>query len=291
MEYVLITDSTVDLGYEYMEKNNVPFLTLCYIVGEKEYLYDMEKTTDIHKFYENMREGKEMAVTTQINTEEYKEYFKKYLNEGKDIIYLCFSSGLSGSFNSALNAEKELKQQYPHRKIAIIDSLAASMGQGLIIRDAVEKRDSGADFEELLNHIKTKIPQTNHWFTVDDLNHLYRGGRVSKTAAVLGTVLNIKPILNVDDEGHLIPREKVRGRKKALLGLVDKVKKYIVNSENQTILISHGDIVDDAVFVGNEIEKRMKIKGLYYSNIGPVIGAHSGPGTVAVFFFGKSKEI
>ncbi|MEG0875045.1 MAG: DegV family protein [Clostridiales bacterium] len=291
MEYVLITDSTVDLGYEYMEKNNVPFLTLCYIVGEKEYLYDMEKTTDIHKFYENMREGKEMAVTTQINTEEYKEYFKKYLNEGKDIIYLCFSSGLSGSFNSALNAEKELKQQYPHRKIAIIDSLAASMGQGLIIRDAVEKRDSGADFEELLNHIKTKIPQTNHWFTVDDLNHLYRGGRVSKTAAVLGTVLNIKPILNVDDEGHLIPREKVRGRKKALLGLVDKVKKYIVNSENQTILISHGDIVEDAVFVGNEIEKRMKIKGLYYSNIGPVIGAHSGPGTVAVFFFGKSKEI
>lgn len=291
MEYVLITDSTVDLGYEYMEKNNVPFLTLCYIVGEKEYLYDMEKTTDIHKFYENMREGKEMAVTTQINTEEYKEYFKKYLNEGKDIIYLCFSSGLSGSFNSALNAEKELKQQYPHRKIAIIDSLAASMGQGLIIRDAVEKRDSGADFEELLNHIKTKIPQTNHWFTVDDLNHLYRGGRVSKTAAVLGTVLNIKPILNVDDEGHLIPREKVRGRKKALLGLVDKVKKYIVNSENQTILISHGDIVDDAVFVGNEIEKRLKIKGLYYSNIGPVIGAHSGPGTVAVFFFGKSKEI
>ncbi|MEG2639654.1 MAG: DegV family protein, partial [Clostridiales bacterium] len=210
---------------------------------------------------------------------------------GKDIIYLCFSSGLSGSFNSALNAEKELKQQYPHRKIAIIDSLAASMGQGLIIRDAVEKRDSGADFEELLNHIKTKIPQTNHWFTVDDLNHLYRGGRVSKTAAVLGTVLNIKPILNVDDEGHLIPREKVRGRKKALLGLVDKVKKYIVNSENQTILISHGDIVEDAVFVGNEIEKRMKIKGLYYSNIGPVIGAHSGPGTVAVFFFGKSKEI
>ncbi|MEG2658993.1 MAG: DegV family protein [Clostridiales bacterium] len=291
MEYVLITDSTVDLGYEYMEKNNVPFLTLCYIVGEKEYLDDMEKTTDIHKFYENMREGKEMAVTTQINTEEYKEYFKKYLNEGKDIIYLCFSSGLSGSFNSALNAEKELKQQYPHRKIAIIDSLAASMGQGLIIRDAVEKRDSGADFEELLNHIKTKIPQTNHWFTVDDLNHLYRGGRVSKTAAVLGTVLNIKPILNVDDEGHLIPREKVRGRKKALLGLVDKVKKYIVNSENQTILISHGDIVEDAVFVGNEIEKRMKIKGLYYSNIGPVIGAHSGPGTVAVFFFGKSKEI
>ncbi|MEG2407063.1 MAG: DegV family protein [Clostridiales bacterium] len=291
MEYVLITDSTVDLGYEYMEKNNVPFLTLCYIVGEKEYLYDMEKTTDIHKFYENMREGKEMAVTTQINTEEYKEYFKKYLNEGKDIIYLCFSSGLSGSFNSALNAEKELKQQYPHRKIAIIDSLAASMGQGLIIRDAVEKRDSGADFEELLNHIKTKIPQTNHWFTVDDLNHLYRGGRVSKTAAVLGTVLNIKPILNVDNEGHLIPREKVRGRKKALLGLVDKVEKYIVNSENQTILISHGDIVDDAVFVGNEIEKRMKIKGLYYSNIGPVIGAHSGPGTVAVFFFGKSKEI
>ncbi|MEG1479334.1 MAG: DegV family protein, partial [Clostridiales bacterium] len=206
-------------------------------------------------------------------------------------IYLCFSSVLSGSFNSALNAEKELKQQYPHRKIAIIDSLAASMGQGLIIRDAVEKRDSGADFEELLNHIKTKIPQTNHWFTVDDLNHLYRGGRVSKTAAVLGTVLNIKPILNVDDEGHLIPREKVRGRKKALLGLVDKVKKYIVNSENQTILISHGDIVEDAVFVGNEIEKRMKIKGLYYSNIGPVIGAHSGPGTVAVFFFGKSKEI
>ncbi|MEE0775783.1 MAG: DegV family protein, partial [Bacillota bacterium] len=177
------------------------------------------------------------------------------------------------------------------RRVVVIDSLAASMGEGLLLWDAVEQRDNGAGFEELAAHIQNRVQQTNHWFTVDDLNHLYRGGRVSKTSAVLGTVLNIKPVLNVDEEGHLIPREKVRGRKKALLNLAEKVEKYIQNSEEQTILISHGDALEDAQFLAEEIARRIKVKGFYFSEIGPVIGAHSGPGTIAVFFFGESRAL
>lgn len=291
MNYVLISDSTTDLGYEYMEKNNVPFLSLTYTIGEEDHSDDMTRDTDIHQFYENMRNGAAIPVTAQINAEQYKAFFTPYLQEGKDVIYLCFSSGLSGSYFSALNAQEELRETFPERKIEIIDSKAASMGEGLLLWDAVEHRDEGMGFQELADHIKAQVPKTNHWFTVDDLNHLYRGGRVSKTSAVLGTVLNIKPVLHVDDEGHLIPVEKARGRKKALITLAEKLEKYIVNSQEQTILISHGDCEEDAKIVAEEVAKRVQVKGFYFSNIGPVIGAHSGPGTVAMFFFGKSKEL
>ncbi len=291
MSYILISDSTTDLGYEFMKNNNVPFLSLSYTIGDEAYNDDMAKNTDMHKFYEDMRNGAAIPVTTQINAEQYKAFFTPYLEAGQDVIYLCFSSGLSGSYTSAVNAQEELANKYPARKIEVIDSLAASMGEGLLLWDAVEKRDAGLGFTELVAHIRKQVPRTNHWFTVDDLNHLYRGGRVSKTSAVLGTVLNIKPILNVDDAGHLIPIEKVRGRKKALIALAEKVEKYIVDSEAQTILISHGDCEEEARFTGEEIAKRVKVKGFYYSTIGPVIGAHSGPGTIAVFFFGASKGI
>ncbi len=291
MSYILISDSTTDLGYEFMEKNEVPFLSLTYTIGDTDYLDDMNRTTDIHQFYDSMRNGAAIPVTTQINAEQYKSFFTPYLEAGKDIIYLCFSSGLSGSYLSALKAQDELKGLFPDRQIEVIDSLAASMGEGLLLWDAIEKRDAGYSFSQLAAHIKEQVPRTNHWFTVDDLNHLYRGGRVSKTSAVLGTVLSIKPVLNVDDAGHLIPIEKVRGRRKALLALADKTAKYIVNSDEQTILISHGDCESDAKFVGEEIAKRVKVRGFYYSQIGPVIGAHSGPGTVAVFFFGNSKKL
>lgn len=291
MSYILITDSTSDLGYEYMEKNNVPFLPLCYIVDDKEYLDDMGKTVNVHDFYENMRNQASLPVTAQINTEQYKEFFTPFLLEGKDIIYICFSSGLSGSYDNACFAREELLEQHPECKIEVIDSRAACMGEGLLVWDAVEHRDKGANFETLVERIRNRVPKTIHWFTVDDLNHLYRGGRVSKSAAFIGSVLNIKPVLHVDEAGHLIPVEKVRGRGKALKRLAEKVQENIVDSENQTILISHGDAYEDALVVQREVEKLVKVKGFYFSNIGPVIGAHSGPGTVAIFFFGNSKKI
>lgn len=291
MTYVLIGDSTTDLGYRYMRKHQVAFLPFNYTIKDQEFFDDMGENTDISLFYRNMKQGAAIPITAQVNVVQYKEFFQPYLQDEKDVIYLCFSSGLSGSFNSAQIAARELEAEFPDRKIAVIDSLAGSMGEGLLLWDAVEQRDQGADFETLVEHITKRVQQTNHWFTVDDLNHLYRGGRVSKTSAVLGTVLNIKPILNVDEEGHLIPREKVRGRKKALIHLAEKVKQYIVNSEEQTILISHGDALEDAQLLAEEIARRIKVKGFYFSQIGPVIGAHSGPGTIAVFFFGESRKL
>lgn len=291
MTYVLIGDSTTDLGYRYMRKHQVAFLPFNYTIKDQEFFDDMGENTDISLFYRNMKQGAAIPITAQVNVVQYKEFFQPYLQDEKDVIYLCFSSGLSGSFNSAQIAARELEAEFPDRKIAVIDSLAASMGEGLLLWDAVEQRDQGADFETLVEHITKRVQQTNHWFTVDDLNHLYRGGRVSKTSAVLGTVLNIKPILNVDEEGHLIPREKVRGRKKALIHLAEKVEQYIVNSEKQTILISHGDALEDAQLLAEEIARRIKVKGFYFSQIGPVIGAHSGPGTIAVFFFGESRKL
>ena len=291
MTYVLIGDSTTDLGYRYMRKHQVAFLPFNCTIKDQEFFDDMGENTDISLFYRNMKQGAAIPITAQVNVVQYKEFFQPYLQDEKDVIYLCFSSGLSGSFNSAQIAARELEAEFPDRKIAVIDSLAASMGEGLLLWDAVEQRDQGADFETLVEHITKRVQQTNHWFTVDDLNHLYRGGRVSKTSAVLGTVLNIKPILNVDEEGHLIPREKVRGRKKALIHLAEKVKQYIVNSEEQTILISHGDALEDAQLLAEEIARRIKVKGFYFSQIGPVIGAHSGPGTIAVFFFGESRKL
>ncbi len=291
MAYVLIGDSTTDLGYRFMEEHDIPFIRFNYFSGGEEFEDDMWEKTDPGAFYDRMRNDKEVPTTAQVNEASYELCFRPFLEKGLDIVFIGLSSGLTGSCDSARAAAKRLTDAHPERKIAIIDSKCASMGEGLLLYYALQKRNEGLPFQELVHFIEATIPNLCHWFTVDDLNHLYRGGRVSKTAAFVGSVLNVKPILNVDDAGKLIPREKVRGRKKSIQALAEKTKKWIVRPEEQVIFISHGDAKEDAEELAAEIRKSLPVRDVRIAPIGPVIGAHSGPGTIAIFFLGEGRQI
>ncbi|MEX1307112.1 MAG: DegV family protein [Eubacteriales bacterium] len=278
-----------DLPNEYLEKHELKPLNYKYYIDNVESKDDGFKSISAKDFYDKILAGKE-PVTSQVNASEYIELFSEYLDKGLDVLHIEFSSGLSGSFNSARIAVEELKEKYPDRKIVLIDSLCASLGYGLLINEAIKKKAEGKSIDEVAEYIEATKLKVNHWFTVDDLHHLKRGGRVSGAAAVIGTALQIKPVLNVDDEGHLIPQEKVRGRKKALSFLVDKMADKIVEPDGQDIFISHSFCVDDAEYVAGLIKERFpKINSMTINYIGPVIGSHTGVGTVALFFIGNSR--
>lgn len=288
-QFKLVTDSTADLPQEYLEKHDIGCLNLCYSIGGKTY-GGTGKELEPKKFYAMMREG-QMPSTSQVNPEEAKAYFTECLKENKEILYLAFSSGLSGTCNSVRIAAEELAEEYPDSKIVVIDSLCASLGEGLFVHKAVCMMEAGKNLEETAEWLNGHIQNLVHVFTVDDLNHLYRGGRVSKATAVVGTIAGIKPILHVDEEGHLIPIGKVRGRKKSLINLVDYMEKKMgqYKEQNDIVFISHGDAPEDAEFVKNEITSRFGIESFLINNIGPTIGAHSGPGTIALFFLGENR--
>ena len=237
-----------------------------------------------------MRTGS-MPTTSQVNPQSARALFEPYLKDGKDILHIAFSSGLSGTFNSCRIAAEELKEEYPKRRILVIDSLSASLGQGLLVYLAQNKKEKGSDIDEVAEWVETHKKNIVHLFTVDDLDHLYRGGRVSRTTAVLGGMLNIKPILHVDDEGKLIPIGKVRGRKKSLLELADLMDRKIGSYAKScnTIFISHGDCREDAEFLAKKIKEKYKITTELINDVGAVIGAHSGPGTMALFFLGDVR--
>lgn len=232
-----------------------------------------------------------MPTTSQVNPQQYRDYFTEFLKEDRNLLYISFSSGLSGSCGNAVLAADELMEENEGCRIVVVDSRCASMGEGLLVHKAVQMKKQGKSMEETAEYLNGLVPHLTHVFTVDDLNHLYRGGRVSRAAAVVGTIAGIKPILHVDDEGHLIPISKIRGRKKSLNALVDymeeKTKGY--PGKNDIIFISHGDALADAEYVKAEIEKRFGIKEFMINHIGPTIGAHSGPGTIALFFEGSSR--
>ena len=232
-----------------------------------------------------------MPTTSQINPEEAKEKLTEFLQIQKQIIHIAFSGGLSGTYNSVRLAAEELMEENPDCRITVIDSLAASMGEGLLVHKALEKQAEGLSYDEMVAWLEENKLHVCHYFTVDDLFHLYRGGRVSKTAAVLGTLVNIKPVLHVDNEGHLIPLSKVRGRRKSLNALVDNMEKQIgsFRSQNDIIFISHGDCYEDALYVKEQVQKRFGIDRFLINPVGPTIGAHSGPGTVALFFMGDAR--
>lgn len=288
-DFIIVTDSTTDLPDEYIAEHKIPIFHLSYtILGET---YKEEKQLPYKEFYDLMREGN-IPKTAQINPEEAKEKLAALLPESNKILYLAFSSGLSGSYNSGRLAAEEIMEENPDAKIVVIDTKCASMGEGLIVYKAVKMAEEGKSFEEVCNWCQEHVDNFTHIFTVDDLNHLFRGGRVSRTSAVVGTVLNIKPVLNVDYEGHLIPVAKERGRKKALMYLVDYMEKKMgsYKEENEDIiLISHGDCIEDALFVRDEINKRFGFNNFMINYIGPTIGSHAGPGTVALFFMGDER--
>ena len=284
----IITEVTCDLPQSYLEKNNIITMPLTYTLDGTEYDGTYENSLKPHDFYDKLRAGI-MAKTAQISPERAMGFFQTELEKGNDVIYIGFSSGLSGCYQSATIARSELMEQNPNAKIVCIDSRCASLGQGLLIDYAVQKIAQGVTIEELSKEIEDIKLNICHYFTVDDLNHLYRGGRVSKTAAVFGTMLGIKPVMYMDDEGKLIPIGKVRGRKTSLDELVKKMGTKLGEYKNPYVYISHGDAVEDATYVGKQVEKIYGIKPKFIEHVGPVIGSHSGPATIALFFIGTDR--
>lgn len=289
MEVVVITDSCCDLPIKWIKENKVEVMPIKVNINGIEVNDDLGQSLSYKEFYNKIRSA-EKASTSQVNSYEFEEVFEKYIKQGKKVIYLGFSSGLSGCINSAILARESLKEKYDDLDIEIIDSKCASLGLGAIVYYLVNILNENKDCKEAINWVENNKLKLNHWFTVDDLNHLKRGGRLSAAKAIVGTMLNVKPIMNVDDEGKLQPVEKVKGRKKSLKVLKDKLKSEIIDSENQTIFISHGDAIEEAEYLKELILSEVKVKDVVINNIGPAVGTHSGPGTIALFFLGEKRN-
>lgn len=285
-DYVILTDSSCDLPDDIVKKYQLKILQLDFIVeGEGSFHNDQ---ADIEKVYSKLRNGANIK-TSAANISQASEAIEALFNQKKDILYLGFSSGLSSTYQTVYMAGQELMEEYPERKMISVDTLAASMGQGLLVYKACQAKDSGKSLEENAQYIEEIKLKLCHWFTVDDLFFLKRGGRISGVTATVGTMLSIKPILHVDDEGHLINVSKVRGRKAAITELANRMEKLAVHPKDQDIFISHGDCIEDAEKLASIIKERFGNDRITISYVGPVIGAHSGPGTLALFFLGEHR--
>lgn len=285
--YIISTDCMADLPADFIEAHHLSVHPLYYQIGDQTY-NALEGILSEAEFYAKMRNG-EMPTTMASNPEYIEQSFSQNIAEGYDILHISFSSALSSSYNNTAVTAKAMIEQHPDTKIIVIDSLSASLGQGLLIYYACKKKEEGASIEELAEYIESIKLNICHQFTVDDLFHLHRGGRVSKATAIIGTIANIKPVLHVDNEGRLINISKIRGRKRSLITLVDNMEKVIEGYENPIVFISHGDCLEDALFVKQQIEERFGIHEFLINYVGSTIGAHSGPGTVALFFMGRER--
>ena len=285
-DFIISTDSTADLPAEYIKEHNLFIHPLYYNLDGEIYGGDKDLTPEV--FYERMRNGL-MPTTMATNPDFINNAYKKQLEAGLDILHISFSSALSGSHSNASVAAREIMDEYPDAKIVVIDSLCASMGQGLLVHYAVMMKEAGKSMDEIVAWVNENKLHLCHQFTVDDLHHLQRGGRVSKAAAIIGTLINVKPVLHVDNEGKLTPLSNVRGRKKALTTLVDNMANKIEGYKNDVVFISHGDCLEDAQFVADLIKERFGITNFIINYVCPTIGAHSGPGTVALFFMGNER--
>ena len=284
--YQILTDSGCDLDKKTLQElqvNSVPLL-----VNFRGQTLEDSVDEGIEDIYEGLRAG-EVASTSAVNPEGWKTAMEKTLAEGQDLLVLTFSSGLSTTYQSAVIAADELAEQYPQRQIRVVDSLCASLGQGLLLWYACKKRDAGASLEELADWLKGNRLNLCHWFTVDDLMYLKRGGRVSAATALVGTMLQIKPVLHVDDEGHLINVSKARGRKASIEALAAKIGTLGIPDANDTVFICHGDCIEDAKLLEKIVKEKYGVKEVYIGYTGAVIGSHSGPGTLALFFLGEHR--
>ena len=287
--YKLFTDVMCDLPLDYVNAHGLEVIPLSVLIDGQDYVLAADPAgagcIEPGAFYQRLRAGAD-AKSAQASAEKIVEMMRPYLAQGQDILYIAFSSGLSGTCESGLAAREQLQAEFPERKIVVIDSLCASLGEGLLVSLAVEKMEAGQSIEEVAAFVEAIKLNVHHWFTVDDLNFLKRGGRVSGAAALLGTMLSIKPVLNVDDAGHLIPKEKQQGRKRALKALVDHMKDNCNDPTKYPITLSHGDALEDAQFVEKLIREQFGASVNIINFVNPVIGCHSGPGTIALFFVG-----
>ena len=290
MSTVIFTDSCCDLPLEFIRENNIELISLRVKYESEDLPDDLGQSIKYEDFYNKIKSGV-IPTTSQANAYYFEEEFRKHSKLNKSIIYIGFSSALSGCVNSARIAKEIIEEEIPQADITVIDSKSASLGLGLLVYNAAEMIKEGKTKEEIVKWIEENKLKVNHWFTVDDLNHLKRGGRISGTVAIVGTMLNIKPIMHVDTEGRLIPVTKVKGRKKSIKELFERLKEHIVNPEEQTIFISHGDCLEEAEVLRDLILSQYKVKDCIINYVGPVIGSHSGPGTIALFFVGNNREL
>lgn len=288
-EYIILTDSSCDLSQEMVEELDLHVLPLSFIIRNTTMKdYPDHRDMSSKEFYQLIREG-EMPTTSAVNTQQYIDYLTPMLEAGKDVLILSFSSGLSATYQSSAIAAEELRGQFPERKIVAVDTLCASAGQGMLVWYACKKRLAGESLEAVQSWVEDNKMKMCHWVTVNDLMHLKRGGRISAATAVVGTMLQIKPIIHVDDEGKLDTVEKARGRKAALDFLVKKVVDTAIDPAEQTIFFSHSDCREDVEYMAAQVKEKCGVKDVKICDIGPVIGSHTGPGCAVVFFFGQPR--
>lgn len=285
-DYKIITDSGCDLPKQMLSELNVQAVPL--FVNFRGATLEDSVDEGIHDIYDAMRNG-ETATTSAINPARWAEAMESVLANGQDVLAIVFSSGLSTTYQSAVIAADELKDKYPDRKIRVVDSLCASLGQGMLIWYVCKKKAEGLSIEELATWVEENRLNLCHWFTVDDLAYLKRGGRISATTALVGTMLKIKPVLHMDDEGHLCNVSKVRGRKASIQALVEKAAQLGAGFDNSTMFICHGDCIEDAQYLRDLAMEKLGAKEIFIGCIGAVIGSHSGPGTLALFFMGEHR--
>ncbi|MCL2501140.1 MAG: DegV family protein [Defluviitaleaceae bacterium] len=288
--YVIITDSTTDLPQSKAEEWGVEIIPYIFNLDGKEYFNYLDwREMSVKGFYDALREGKK-GSTTQVNQFRYMEIWEPFLQEGKDVLYMCLSSALSKSYEQSELAARELSEKYPDRKIITIDTKSASLGMGLLTYYAAKARDEGKTISELADYINKLIPVMHHWVMADDLHHLRRGGRVSGAAAFMGTVLNIKPMIHMTKEGKLTPMTKARGRNKALEFMLEQMTHHEMSPAKQPVFISHSDAPDLAEQLKQMVIAKHGDREFVINEIGPVVGAHTGPGTIALFFIGNERR-
>ncbi len=289
MAFRIITDSSCDLTQEMADELGLQIAPLSVnILGQEHRNYLDGRDLNVAEFYKTLRTG-EMTSTTAANPTLWKEIAEPILQAGEDVLTLGFSSGLSTTCNAARIAAEELMEEYPDRKMVVVDTLSASLGQGLLCYLVVQKSREGASLEETAEYAQWLVPHLCHWFTVDDLYFLKRGGRVSGATAVVGSLLQVKPVMHMDDEGHLIKVTTARGRKASIHALFKKVEETAIDPEKQVMFISHGDCLEDAEYLANMLKEKLHVPEVHINYVGPVIGSHSGPGTLAMFFVGQQR--
>ena len=285
-EFIITTDTTCDLPDEYIREHNLRVVPLYYSFDDV--VYGDKIKLGPKDFYNKMRSGS-MPTTMAVNPDNTRETFSDLLNQGYDILHIAFSSALSGSCSVSSTVARDLCEEISGANIIVVDSLCASLGEGLLVHKAVKMKEAGKSMKEVTDWLEHNKLNLCHMFTVDDLHHLHRGGRISRTTAIIGTLINVKPVLHVNNEGRLVPLHNVRGRKKSLIALVDQMEKRVSGFDNESVFISHGDSLDDAEYVASLVKERFGIKNIIINYVCPTIGSHSGPGTIALFFMGNPR--
>ncbi|OQA13592.1 MAG: Fatty acid-binding protein [Firmicutes bacterium ADurb.Bin356] len=287
--FVITTESNSEVPFEWEDRTGVSVLRMPYTLNGTEYFYDLGRNTDISAFFQAMREGA-TVITSQRNPNEIVEYFEPFLMQGLDILHIGFSSALSGTFNCEVIAAKELMEKYPERRIELVDSLSISAPLALLIEEATKMQEQGAELDEIRDWVEENKLRVCALFTVDSLEYLKRGGRVSGAAAFFGSVLEIKPVLYVDSEGRLVPLEKVKGRKRAIKYILEKCAATIKDPQNQTVVIWQADCMDEAIALSEQVKALINPKEVRIEPVGPVIGSHAGPGTLSIAYFGRDRS-